>query len=367
MGLYDRDYVRADRDENVPRRGRAMGGVRVWSFTTWLIVLNVTVFMLDWGVLSQRSALRQFPYGVEFYQGVSLAEQKRAVRAPGGPFPYPRQPGIVYYRLVDPAVPPMLQRVIGLERRAFMPVLTGIGHFSTTQGFFGLEVWRFVTFQFLHQNITHLLLNMLGLFFVGQLVEQYLGFKRYAAFYLACGVFGAVAYLALNLLGYVLGLNLPFVLFNDPSTPLVGASAGIFGVLMAAAYIAPREQVFVFGVFPIQLRFAVYMFAAIAVMNLFAGSNNAGGEAAHVGGAIAGWYLIRRTHLLRDFFDIVGDSRKSPKSRRTGPIAPVSPSAAEVDRILAKIGADGIESLTDAERSVLRADTEARRLAREGG
>lgn len=359
MGIHDRDYAR---DQAGARRARPRMGLAVWSVNTWLIVLCTVVFIVNNIVLSQPGALRTFSYGVEFYPSVSLAEQRRAVRATRDPLPYPGVNGIVYYPLVDPMAPAMLRKEIGRERRALMPVLTGLGHFSTTQGFFGLEVWRFVTFQFLHQNLAHLLLNMLGLYFVGSIVEQYLGPRRYAAFYLACGIFGALLYLLLNLLGYVFSLNLPFVLFNDPSTPLVGASAGIFGVLMAAAFISPREEVLIFWVIPVQLRVAVYLFATIAAVNLFAGSANAGGEAAHVGGAIAGFYLIRRSHLLRDFFDITGDSRRAPVVRGASGVGGDS----ELDRVLAKVRTEGRAALTERELRVLREATAARG-GRDGG
>lgn len=71
-----------------------------------------------------------------------------------------------------------------------------------------LEVWRLVSFQFLHANIWHVGFNMLGLYFFGSMVEQYLGRKRYAAYYLMCGLSGGVLYLILNLVG-ALGIPLP--------------------------------------------------------------------------------------------------------------------------------------------------------------
>ena len=105
---------------------------------------------------------------------------------------------------------------------------------SETQG---LEFWRFVTFQFLHANWLHLFFNMLALWIFGPLVEAHMGFKRYAAFYLMCGIAGALMYLALNLAAILIGpaANIPGLLSNDPRVSLVGASAGVFGVLMAAA------------------------------------------------------------------------------------------------------------------------------------
>ncbi|MBT4524096.1 MAG: rhomboid family intramembrane serine protease, partial [Phycisphaerae bacterium] len=92
-------------------------------------------------------------------------------------------------------------------------------HLSTTHSILGVQYWRFIGFQFLHANFQHLLFNMIGLYFFGPLVEQYLGGKRFLAFYLLCGIFGAVLYLLLNLGGLIFGDSIPGFLFNDPSTP----------------------------------------------------------------------------------------------------------------------------------------------------
>jgi len=237
-------------------------------------------------------------------------------------------------------------------------------HFSTARAFFGLEVWRFVGFQFLHANFTHLFFNMLGLFFFGGLVEGYLGRRRYLAFYLLCGVAGALLYLLLNLLGQFLP-GVPFLLFNDIRTPLIGASAGVFGVLMAAARIAPNAMILVFFLIPMRLATAVYLFIALVVLNLFTGGPNAGGDAAHLGGAIAGWFFIRHPHLLRDFFEglpFLSSSSAAGQARRSRPLRrPNTPSDEEIDRILAKVATQGLHSLTNQERKILQRATEARR------
>lgn len=345
MGIYDRDYVRVG-----PRSSSGLGSVRMVSVNTWLIVINVAIFLLNNVVLSQP---RPVSYGNEFAANVPAQVQREGVVVRDqGPFRHPEQRHLAYYPIVDRANP---SQEIGRARVAFMPVLESWGHFSTGRAVAHLELWRFVTFQFLHANTVHLAFNMLGLWFVGGLVEAYLGRKRYLAFYLVCGMFGAVLYLFLNLAGYGLGpaARLPFVLFHDAYTPLVGASAGIFGVLMAAAFIAPDSIVDVMGVIPMRLRTAVYLFTGLSLFNLMIGSRNAGGEAAHIGGAIAGYYFIRHTHLLRDFFDIFGDSRRVPR-RAARDAAP----SGEVERILDKIRAQGLHSLTDAERRVLRRASE---------
>lgn len=293
MGISDRHYSRADSGTGVAGLNRMRG----WSFNTWLIAVNVAVFV-----------------AAAFFPALALQQ---------------------------------------------------IGHFSTARGFFGLEVWRFLSFQFLHANVMHLFFNMFGLFLFGQMVENRLGFRRYAAFYLVCGVFGALMYLLLNLAGTVFNVSLPGVLMTDPRTPLVGASAGVFGVLMAAAYYHPNAPM-QFLLIPVsfRLKWLVLVYVGLALLNLLTAGKNAGGDAAHIGGALAGWYFIRHPHLLHDFFDVFGRTppdRKAKTSRwplRGGKAA--APDDAEVDRLLAKVGTQGIGSLTDREKETLRRATASR-------
>lgn len=241
------------------------------------------------------------------------------------------------------------------------------GHFSTTEAVFQGGFWRFLTFQFLHANYVHLGFNMLGIYFLGRLVEDQLGPKKYLAFYLVCGIFGGIMYLLLNLLGGVLKLNLPLVLPGDPATPLIGASAGVFGVVMACAYIAPNARIqLLFPPIPMRMKVFAYGYVALAFIMLLIGSKNAGGEAAHLGGAVAGFYFIRNTHHLIDFFDVFGDSRKpkGPKGPRGGrgrPRTQGGVSQQEVDRVLDKVQASGLGSLTEKEKETLRHATDRQR------
>jgi membrane associated rhomboid family serine protease len=297
MGISDREYVR-----NAPRPRGRLGRNSPLSVTMWIIIINIGVHLLANTVL---------------------------------------------------------------------PVLYNLGHFSTAtalffvhngQTVFGLEVWRFITFQFLHApGIMHIFFNMFGLWVFGGLVEDYLGRKRYAAFYLVCGIFGALAYVLLNLLESVFHLPIPGD-FSNPASPLVGASAGVFGVIMASAYIAPNAIVqLLIPPIPMKLKWFAYGYVCLAAFAVITGGGNAGGDAAHVGGALAGFFFIRNAHLLRDFFDIFADSRNpghagAPERRRKS-----APGRDEVDRILAKVGTEGLHSLSDAERRTLREATESER------
>src|SRR6185436_18755240 len=117
------------------------------------------------------------------------------------------------------------------------------------------------------------------------------------------------------------------------------ASAGVFGVIMAAAYIAPNAIVqLLFPPIPLKLKWFAYGYVALAAANLLRGGHNAGGDAAHVGGALAGYFFVRNAHLLRDFFDVIG--RRTPAAG--GPATEAD--TQELDRILQKVGRDGLAS-----------------------
>ena len=309
MGIYDRDYNRDD--TGLGYRGRGGGGVGGgsglfmrkpgWSVNTWIIVINIFMHIL---------AVIVFP-------------------APAGTHP---MHGVIY----------------------------NIGELSVYQGFQRLEVWRLITFQFLHDPSGglfsfHLILNMFGLWIFGPMVEQFLGGKKYLAFYLMCGLCGGLLFSMLPGRGNLTGCAAPGLLTNDLKMPLIGASAGVFGVIVACAYIQPNTIVqLLFPPIPMKLKWFAYGYVGLALVQLLMGSANAGGEAAHVGGAIAGYYFIRNSHHLLDFFDVFNDSRDQRNAKRA--IKNQQKRAKldrEVDRILAKVARDGIGSLTDAEKKTL--------------
>jgi hypothetical protein len=96
----------------------------------------------------------------------------------------------------------------------------------------------------------------------------------------------------------------------------------------------------------------------ISVASILFSWNNAGGEAAHLGGAIAGWAMIRHPERLHRFFDWLG--RFDPTSRhfRKGVSAPKTARTDEIDRILAKISREGLQSLSSKEKKLLQRASE---------
>jgi membrane associated rhomboid family serine protease len=371
MGISDRDYARADADRRGARTRLGVDSLRLMSFTAWVIVINIAVFVL--GIVFSG-------HGIPVYMNTELLAERPPGRLaiqdqlyssgvkqlPLAAQVPPVPPGArlkVGATVCRPVVIEQTGQRVGWANFRVMDPVNAIGHFSTYQGFQRVEVWRLVTFQFLHAGPTHLILNMLGLWLFGGTVERKLGFRKYAAFYLVCGIFGGLLYMVLNLLGNVIPPGaewlhrLPGLLVHDTTSPLVGASAGVFGVIVACAYLEPKEKVqILFIPIGVPLPWFAYGYVAFSLFNLFSGSANAGGEAAHVGGAIAGYYFIRHSHLLRDFFDVLGDSRR-PGGGSPGTQA----RAAEVDRILQKVSRQGADSLTSSERRALASHVRSER------
>jgi membrane associated rhomboid family serine protease len=341
MGLYDREYIRTGR-----RLPSGLGVTRMWSVNTWIIIINVAVFVLDIFLLSAVG-----PVDVKLqkaYVASATVEQRDRAETQGQIRPSTISPSGRSYALVDPAT----GQIVGEQFVMVMQPLNAVGHFSTFKALAELQVWRFITFQFLHHDVNHLFFNMLGLFFFGGLVENYLGRKRYLAYYLTTGTCGAFLYLVLNLLGQS-GLHVPALLINDISTPLIGASAGVFGVLMAGAYVAPNAMVLFLFILSMRMATLVYALVGVAALTLISSGPNAGGEAAHLGGAISGFFLIRNTHVLRDIISVFSFGARSGGGPKRVVHRSARPSQVEIDRILEKVSERGLDSLSDSERRTL--------------
>ncbi len=239
------------------------------------------------------------------------------------------------------------------------------GYFSFDQVFKHGQVWRVITFQFLHANGMHIFANMLGMYFFGHFVERWWGSARFLVFYLACGVAGAIFYSLL--------LVLPgFIPSDEGYVHMIGASAGLYGILIAVALLAPDLKVFLFFVIPMSMRVFAIGVLCFAAYHAFTNGNNAGGEAGHLGGAILGYILMRNPQWLNwaDSFwhryqtrnTMRGGRRvidaeivRKPKIR---PRTHIRMDDSAIDRILDKVNREGIQSLTDEEREILRRSAE---------
>jgi membrane associated rhomboid family serine protease len=220
------------------------------------------------------------------------------------------------------------------------------------------RVWELLTFQFLHLSPWHLIANCLGIYVFAPWVERWWGSGRFAAFYLLCGVAGALFFTLLTFAGVLPG--------RDITVPLIGASAGVYGILLSIAVIDPQAIVhLLFPPVALTMRKLALIAMGIAVVvivgdNLVGGGpfQNSGGEAGHLGGAILGLLLTRFPQLLGKGAGQKIIRPKEFRPRRTG--AKLRPRSgaerttdSEADRILDKINREGIESLTEREREIL--------------
>jgi len=240
--------------------------------------------------------------------------------------------------------------------------LSAWGNFNIAQGIFGFQFWRLVTYQFLHADFFHILFNMIGLYFFGPMLERWWGSRRFVAFYLLCGISGAAVMMGLAAVPGLLGVT--------TGTPLVGASGSLFGILAGAAVLYPHQRVMLlFPPVPMTLRTMALVFLGLATLSLIAGSPNAGGEAAHLGGALLGWVLVRHPRWL-DFAD--GGGRSGPAGSPLGRLKrklaesqrrQLEEEDREVDRILEKVRRQGLQSLSRKEKKLLARATERQRRA----
>lgn len=201
-----------------------------------------------------------------------------------------------------------------------------------------LQIWRLVTYQFLHAGLFHLLFNMLVLYFLGPILEKNWGSVRFLVFYLGCGIAGGLFYTILCLLKVV------------SIGSLVGASGAILGGMAAAAVLFPNMTVMLFFIIPLKIRTAALIAMVIFIVSVLTNSNNAGGNAAHLGGMLAGGiYTLFFTGKLKVNKPVVStwhDRFHSDIELQ-----------AEVDRILHKVNINGINSLSRKERKILQEAT----------
>jgi membrane associated rhomboid family serine protease len=236
-------------------------------------------------------------------------------------------------------------------------LLRSLGAFTIQTAVFEGRVWEFVTFQFLHFFIGHVLFNCVTLYFFGPWMERWWGSNKFLAFYLLCGVAGAVTFTALTLIGVLPSANL--------HGSLIGASAGIYGILIGVAVIAPQLRVsLIFPPIELTMRqLALGMLVISGGSLLLRIGGNEGGEAGHLGGALLGFIFTRYPWLLgynpegKIITPRIFSRKPAPKIRPRDSFEKAQDN--ELDRILDKISAQGYPSLTDAERATLLAASEA--------
>jgi membrane associated rhomboid family serine protease len=227
--------------------------------------------------------------------------------------------------------------------------------------------WSLITYMFTHDlsGILHILFNMLIMYWFGKLFVEYLGSDKVVAVYLLGGLAGGIFYLlAYNTIPYFVAQSQAFRI------GMVGASASVNAIVVATATLLPNYTFFLLFIGPVRIKYI----AAVFVFLSFLGSvgDNAGGNIAHLGGALMGFIYMKQLQAgmnwggwitvtldwFRDLFKEkpkvkVSYRKERPSGTRGGMPEKPSYTQEEIDRILDKISEGGYESLTKDEKEKL--------------
>lgn len=277
-------------------------------------------------------------------------------RRPGGVGPggFGRGMGGMSFGPGVPMTPVVRQLLIANAVLFLLPLVPGIDRplLNTWLGLIPADVfahghvWQLVTYMFLHGGLFHILFNMLLLWMFGTSIEARWGSRDFATYYLVCGVGGALA-------NWIAG----------PSSvvPTIGASGAVLGLLVAYALMYPDRVIHIWFVLPIKMKYFVWVLVAIDLFGALSGATGSSGTAhwAHLGGMATGFLFLKQDWRLGSLGRKVRANRARRKMKQQVEIHEKQQEKArvhqeEIDRILEKISAEGMDSLTEAELKTLR-------------
>ena len=229
-----------------------------------------------------------------------------------------------------------------------------------------LRPWTLITTFFTHYGFFHILFNMLFLYWFGRLVHDYLGNSRLINLYILGGFAGGIL--------YILIYNLSPLFVNEVGySSLIGASASVFAIVVGAATLMPDHQFYLLLLGPVRIKYIAIFYVAMSFFGAI--GSNAGGDIAHLGGALIGFLYIKQLQkgtdlgawiqsgldFFRSFFvkpKVKVTHRKAASSRPQRKASPSQHTSSgvpqeEIDAILDKISEKGYESLTKEEKQKL--------------
>lgn len=211
--------------------------------------------------------------------------------------------------------------------------------------------WSIISYGFLHADFIHILMNLMVLYFIGNLFLEYFTQKQLLSFYLLGTFFGGIFYIFSQ--SY-------FPLFDGESSILIGASAGISAIFIGIATYIPNYQLKLRFIGFVKLWYLAGIWIALDVIGLI--GNNAGGNFAHLGGSLFGFlYVTKASNTEIKIFDKLANLFKKKKK---SPLKTVHKSKVkksttnnlnqqQIDAILDKISKSGYDTLTKAEKDFL--------------
>lgn len=233
------------------------------------------------------------------------------------------------------------------------------------------QPWSILTYMFLHEGFFHILFNLLFLYWFGLLVQEYLGSRRLANLYILGGIAGALLYVVMYNVA-------PYFMAEREVALMLGASAGVFAIVVGAATLTPDTSFHLLLLGPVKIKYISIFYVVVAFAN--STGANAGGELAHLGGAALGYFYIvllrkgtdlgRPVQAVGKFFERILSGRPNVKvtyRKRNAPYkseplrseeaknssAKNGTTQEEIDKILDKIADRGYDSLSKEEKRKL--------------
>lgn len=238
---------------------------------------------------------------------------------------------------------------------------------KTSLSLFIKSPWGLFTNIFTHFTILHLLFNMLFLYSIGRIFEQFFSGKRLVYTYILGGIFGGLLELLTHL-----------ILPNLPDTTVIGASGAVMAILVATAFYQPKLTVSIWGLFNLKLIYLALIFILLNLYNAGMGTQNGTAYFAHLGGALLGYLSVQNPFSSSNIINRgirIGDSflnlfkrnktkkgkfsysKKRATETRFKSDEEYNVSAKEkqekIDAILDKISKSGYESLSKNEKELL--------------
>ena len=237
-----------------------------------------------------------------------------------------------------------------------------------------IELWRYITYMFIHVDFMHFFFNMLMLWMFGSEVAEWMGTRHFVSMYFFCGIFAALFSFFMCLLGLT-------------NNPIIGASGALMGIFVAYYKFFPERMLLMFFIIPMKIKHAIWVMIFLDIF--FAGSGDMIAHFAHLGGVVAGFiymsiyqngsnflYNSPLSGLFR-LFSNNPEKYNRTSSSRSYQSRSEEPEVLEgevfyvdeqkrMDDILKKVEREGVQSLSESEREfLLKAGDKLRR--RRGG
>jgi len=204
------------------------------------------------------------------------------------------------------------------------------------------KVWQLVTYMFLHDpnGFMHIFLNMLFLWMFGAELEREWGTREFLKYYFITGIGAGILNIVLS------------------SSPTIGASGAVYGVMLAYALRYPNRYIYIYFLFPVKIKYFMAFLALISFFSTFGSYGDGIAHAAHLGGIVIGYIYLKYWYLfykIKDSFSQIKTKtdRTRMKYTKGGGEDKVEYYRRVIDELLDKINRVGYLNLTEEEKKLL--------------